>query len=56
LAAVKLMTVEVTNLLVKHKIHKVGMMCFAKPILTENVYVVRKEEFSNTFYMCGIHT
>jgi hypothetical protein len=32
------------------------MMCFAKSVLTEDLYIVLKEEFSNTFYMYGIHT
>jgi hypothetical protein len=38
LPAVKLMTVQVTKLLLQHKINKIGMICFAWPGLTENLY------------------
>jgi hypothetical protein len=34
LAVVKLTTVEVTALLLWHKIRKICMICFAKPVLT----------------------
>jgi hypothetical protein len=30
------------------------MICFAKLGLTEDLYVVYKEEFSLTFYICAI--
>jgi hypothetical protein len=28
------------------------MICFTKPVLTEDLYIVQKEEFSITCYMC----
>jgi hypothetical protein len=31
------------------------MICFAKPVLTEDLYVVQKEEFSITCYMCDVY-
>jgi hypothetical protein len=45
LAVVKLTTVHVTELPLWHKIRKIGM---AKPVLTEDLYVVQKKEFSIT--------
>jgi hypothetical protein len=45
-AAVKLITIQVTKLQLKHKINKIGMICFAKHGLTEHWYIVQKEEFS----------
>jgi hypothetical protein len=47
LVAVKLMTVQVTKLLLQHKINKIGMICSAKPGLTA---------FSITCYMCDMYT
>jgi hypothetical protein len=47
-AAVKLMTIQVTKLPLKHKINKIGMICFAKRGLTEDWYIVQNEEFSIT--------
>jgi hypothetical protein len=47
LAAVKLTTVQVTKLPLWHKISKTDI-CFAKPVLTENLYIVHKAEFSVT--------
>jgi hypothetical protein len=32
------------------------MICSAKPVLTEDLYVVQKEEFSITYYMCEMYT
>jgi hypothetical protein len=32
------------------------MICFAKPILTEEFYIVQKEEFPITRYMCDTYT
>jgi hypothetical protein len=32
------------------------MICFAKPELTENLYVVQKEELSITCYVCNTYT
>jgi hypothetical protein len=39
-----------------HKIGKIGMICFAKPVLTDDLYIVQKEEFSVTCYMCDMYT
>jgi hypothetical protein len=36
-------------------IHKIGMICFAKPILMKD-FIVQKEEFSVTCYTRVIHT
>jgi hypothetical protein len=48
LAVVKPTTVQVT----KHKIRKIDMICSVKPILTEDLCVVQKEEiFSNMLYV-----
>jgi hypothetical protein len=33
-----------------------SMMCFAKPVVTEDLYTVNKEEFSITFSMCHTYT
>jgi hypothetical protein len=32
------------------------MICFAKPGLTKDLYVVHKEEYSITCYMCELYT
>jgi hypothetical protein len=32
-----------------HKMSKIDMICFAKPVLTEDVYIVHKEGFSVTW-------
>jgi hypothetical protein len=56
LAVVKLTTVEVSKLQLQDKIHKIGMLCSAKPVLTEDLYIVQKEEFSITCYMCDTYT
>jgi hypothetical protein len=56
LAAVKLATVQVTKLPLWHKILKIDMICFAKPGPTEDLYIVQKEEFSMTRYMCDTCT
>jgi hypothetical protein len=48
LAAVKLTTVHVTE--------PTGMICPAKPVWTEDLYTVHKEEFSIMCCMCAIHT
>jgi hypothetical protein len=56
LAVVKFTTVQVTKLLLYIKISKIGMICFAKPVLIEGLYVMQKEEFLITFYMCGTYT
>jgi hypothetical protein len=45
LAAVKLTTVQVTKLHLYHKIRKIDMICFAKPVLTEDLYTVLRQAF-----------
>jgi hypothetical protein len=35
---------------------KIGMICFAKPRLTKDLYIVQKKEFSVTWYMCDMYT
>jgi hypothetical protein len=45
LAVVKLTTVQVTKLPLQHKIRKIGMICFAKPVLTDDLYIVQKKKF-----------
>jgi hypothetical protein len=32
------------------------MVCFAEPELIEDLYIVQKEEFSETRYMCDTYT
>jgi hypothetical protein len=54
LAVVKLTTVQVTKLPLLHKVRKICMICFPKPLFTEDLYVVQNEEFSVTCYMCEI--
>jgi hypothetical protein len=44
LAVVKLRTVRVTKLPLQHKVRKIGMICFAKAVPTEDLYVVQKEK------------
>jgi hypothetical protein len=53
---VELTTGEVTKLPLQHKIRKIGMICSVKPVLTEDLCVVQKEEFSITCYMCDMYT
>jgi hypothetical protein len=56
LAVVKLSTVQVTHLSLYHKIRKIGKICFAKPVLTEDFHIMRKKEFSITCHMCDTYT
>jgi hypothetical protein len=49
LAAVNHTTVHVTKL-------PIGTICFAKPGLTEDFYILQKEEFVITCYMCDTYT
>jgi hypothetical protein len=51
LAVADLTTVQVTKLPLYHKISKIGMICFPKPVLTKNLYIVQKKECS-TCYLC----
>jgi hypothetical protein len=53
---VKLKTVQVTKLPLLHKIRKIGLTCFAKPVPTQDLYTAQKEEFSVTCYMCEMYT
>jgi hypothetical protein len=46
LAVVKLTTVQVTKPPLWHKISTRGMICFAKPGLTEDWYIMQKQGFS----------
>jgi hypothetical protein len=55
LVVVELKTIQVTKLLLLHKISKTGMICSVKPVLTEDLCVVQKEEFSVTCYMCDMY-
>jgi hypothetical protein len=56
LAVVKLTTVQVTKLPLKRKIRNIGTICSTKPVLREVLYIVHKEEFSITCYMCDTYT
>jgi hypothetical protein len=55
LAVVKLTTVQVAKLPLSRKINKIGMICYTKSGLTENLYIVQKEELSITCYMCNMY-
>jgi hypothetical protein len=56
LVAVKLKTFQMTKLPLYHKMSKIDMICFPKPRLTDDLYIVHKEEFSVTCYMCDTYT
>jgi hypothetical protein len=56
LVVVKLTTVQVTKLPLWHKIGKLGLICSVEPVLTEDLRVVKKDEFSITCYMCEMYT
>jgi hypothetical protein len=47
LAVVKLRIIRVTKLPLQH--------CFPKPVLTEDLYIVQKEEFAITYYVCDMY-
>jgi hypothetical protein len=47
---VKPATVQVDKL--QLQIRKIDMICSVNPVLTEDLYVEQKEEFSITCYMC----
>jgi hypothetical protein len=53
---VKHTTVQVTRLPLQHEICKIGMICFAKPVLTEDLYIVQKEELLITCYKWEMYT
>jgi hypothetical protein len=50
------MTMQVTKLPLENKICKTGMICFAMRVLTEDLHIVQKEEFSITCCMCDTHS
>jgi hypothetical protein len=55
-AVVKFTTVKVTKLPLWHKMCKIGMICSAKSVPTENFSVVQKQEFfSNMLYVRNVH-
>jgi hypothetical protein len=56
LEVVKLKAFQITKLPLWHKIRKIGMICSVKSLLTEDLCIVQKEEFSVTCYMCEIYT
>jgi hypothetical protein len=40
----------------RSKLHKIGMICTVKPVLTEDLCVVQKEEtFNNMLYVWNVH-
>jgi hypothetical protein len=44
------------NLTFEHKISKIDMMCSVKPMLTEDLWVVQKQEFfNNMLYVRNVH-
>jgi hypothetical protein len=56
LAVVKLTTVQVTRQPLQHKICKMGMICPAKPVLTEDLCVVQKQiVLFNMLYVRKVH-
>jgi hypothetical protein len=58
LAVVKLTTIQVTRQPLQYKICKIhiGMICSAKPVLTEDLCVVQKQVFfNNVLYVRNVH-
>jgi hypothetical protein len=56
LAVVKLPTVQVTRQPLQHKICKTGIICSAKPVPREDLFIVQKQElFSNMLYVRNVH-
>jgi hypothetical protein len=56
LTVVKITTVQVTRLPLQHKICKIGMICSAKPVLTEDLCVMQKQTFfNNMLYVHNVH-
>jgi hypothetical protein len=47
----KLTIVQVTKLLLYNKLLKIGMICFAKPILTEDWCSAKGRIFNNVLYV-----
>jgi hypothetical protein len=57
LPVVKPTTVQGTKLPLQHKIRNIGMICSVKPVLTEDLCTVQKEEiFNNMPYVCEMYT
>jgi hypothetical protein len=55
LEMVTLKTVQVARLPLKHKICRIGMICSAKPVVTEDLFLVQKQEFFNNM-VCAKYT
>jgi hypothetical protein len=56
LAVGKVTTVQVTRQPLQHKICKMGMICPAKPVLTEDLRAVQKQKFFyNMLYVRNVH-
>jgi hypothetical protein len=51
----KLTTFQVSKLPLYHKIREIGMICSAKPILTEDLCVMQEEKFAVIFYVRFLH-
>jgi hypothetical protein len=50
------MTVKVTRKPLQHKICKTGMICSAKPLLTEDLCIVQNQAFfNNMLYVRNVH-
>jgi hypothetical protein len=55
-AVVKRTTVQMTRQPLQRKICKMGMICPAKPVLTEDLCVVQKQEcFYNLLYVRNVY-
>jgi hypothetical protein len=53
---VKLTTVQMIRQPLQHKICKIGMICSATPVLTEDLCVVQEQNFfNNMLYMRNVH-
>jgi hypothetical protein len=49
-------TIQVTRLPLQYEICKIGMICSVKPVLTEDLCLVQKQEFfSNMLYVRNVH-
>jgi hypothetical protein len=58
LTVAKLATLQVNKLPLEHKISKIDMICFAKPGLTEELYIVHSAKgriFNNMLYVRYVH-
>jgi hypothetical protein len=50
------MTIHVPKLPLYHKTRQMGVICSAKPVLTEDLCVVQKETLSIMCYICEMYT